>query len=127
MSKNLSDQELRAQMDEEARAAEAAAYDDSDDGAPLPDHVKLSRPNRARSKVMQVRLTPDEFEAIERIAEQRGLPPSAVARAQLLKLIAEGWSAVTPNLAGLAAELERVAEGLRALPTLVLAVSPPPE
>ncbi|MCF6386537.1 hypothetical protein L2K20_06100 [Mycobacterium sp. MBM] len=37
---------LRARMDEEARISEAAAYDDSDADAPLPAHVKVSRPNR---------------------------------------------------------------------------------
>lgn len=38
------DKELAELMDEEARAAEAAP--DEDDGAPLPPHVKVSRPNR---------------------------------------------------------------------------------
>ncbi|WP_157680142.1 hypothetical protein [Mycobacterium dioxanotrophicus] len=85
----MSNEELRDLMDEEARAAEAAAYDDEDDGAPLPPHVTVSRPNRARSKVLQVRLNPDEFEAVERAAERRGLPASTVARDRLLKMLRE--------------------------------------
>ena len=39
--------------------------DDSDEAdAPIPPHVKVSRPGRARSKVLQVRLYPEEFAAI---------------------------------------------------------------
>ncbi|ULP45937.1 ribbon-helix-helix domain-containing protein [Mycolicibacter virginiensis] len=61
---------------------------DADPNAPIPAHVKVSRPGRARSKVLQVRLNPDEFDALEEIAERRGLPVSTVAREQLLRLIA---------------------------------------
>lgn len=72
-------------------AAEAAAAEafEEDQSAPYPDHVKISQPNRARSKVLQVRLNPGEFEAIERIAAARGLPPSTVARERLLAMIHE--------------------------------------
>jgi hypothetical protein len=77
---------LEDRLAAEAEAAENAP--DEDDGQPLPPHVKVSRPNQARSKVLQVRLNPEEFEAVERIARRRGLPPSTVARAQLLQLIA---------------------------------------
>jgi uncharacterized protein (DUF1778 family) len=54
---------------------------------PTPPHVKASRPNLSRSKTLQVRLNPDEYAAIERIAEERGLPVSTIARAQLLALL----------------------------------------
>ena len=62
-------------------AAEAAAAEafEEDQSTPYPDHVTISQPNRARSKVLQVRLNPGEFEAIERIAAGRGLPPSTVS------------------------------------------------
>lgn len=93
----LSNEELRDLMDEEARAAEEAAYDDEDDGAPLPPDVKVSRPNRARSKVLQVRLNPDEMEAVERIAARRELPPSTVAREWLLRMVAEDKAAGEPG------------------------------
>lgn len=87
MKHNLSNEELRAQMDEEARAAEAAAAEEIDDGAPLPAHVKVSRPNRARSKVLQVRLNPDEMESLEMVAYVRNQPVSTVARDALLAFI----------------------------------------
>lgn len=76
---------------DELLAAEAAAAEafEEDQSTPYPDHVKISRPNLARSKVLQVRLNPDEFEAIERIAADRGLPPSTVARERLLAMIRE--------------------------------------
>ncbi len=76
---------------DELLAAEAAAAEafEEDQSIPYPDHVTISRPNRARSKVLQVRLNPDEFEAIERIAAGRGLPPSTVARERLLAMIRE--------------------------------------
>lgn len=70
----------------EADDIEAAEADQA--GRPIPPHVKVSRPNRARSKVLQVRLNPEEFAAVERLAAARGLPPSTVAREKLLELVA---------------------------------------
>lgn len=72
----------------EANEIEAAEHT-ADPNTPLPAHVKVSQPGRARSKVLQVRLNPEELAALERIAERRELPVSAVARAQLLRLIAD--------------------------------------
>ncbi|MEZ0364962.1 hypothetical protein ACAG26_14845 [Mycobacterium sp. pUA109] len=80
-----SSKELRDLINEVAAAAEAAEADQTD--RPLPPHVKVSRPGRARSRVLQVRLNPDELEALERIAERRELPVSTVAREQLLRYI----------------------------------------
>lgn len=71
----------------EADAIEAAEADQTDRA--LPGHVKVSRPNRSRSKVLQVRLNPEELEAMERIAAARDVPVSTVARDQLLALIAQ--------------------------------------
>jgi len=68
---------------EDIEAAEAEQTE-----RPLPAHVEASRPGHARSKMLHVRLNPDEYEALERIAERRELPVSTIARAQLLKLIA---------------------------------------
>lgn len=73
-----------AMLADEAEAAEADQAD-----RPLPPHVKVSRPGHARSKVLQVRLNPEEYEAIERIALARGLPASTVAREHLLRLITQ--------------------------------------
>lgn len=83
----MADKELRDLINEVAADAEAARGKDED--APLPAHVTVSRPNRARSRVLQVRLNDDEFEAVERAAERRGLPASTVARDRLLALLDE--------------------------------------
>lgn len=94
-----------------AADAEAAEVDQTDH--PIPEHVTVSRPNRARSKVLQVRLNPDEFEAIERIAAGRGLPPSTVARERLLAMIREDQG----GEADVATVLVDVADQLRAVAT----------
>jgi hypothetical protein len=94
---------------DELLAAEGAAAEafEEDQSTPYPENVKISRGN-PRSKVLQVRLNPDEFAAIERIAATRKLPASTVARELLLRLIAEetsgGGGEVTPA-AGLVAAL----------------------
>jgi hypothetical protein len=100
---------LQELIEEDIAAIEAAEADQTD--APLPPHVKVSRPGHARSKVLQVRLNPDEFAAIEAIAERRELPASTVARAQLLKLIADDeeiGAAATQPLVALMAAADRV-------------------
>jgi len=65
---------------------EAEAGEEDQITRPIPEHVKVTRGN-VRSKVLQVRLNPDEYAAIERIAKGRRLPPSTVAREALLQLI----------------------------------------
>ncbi len=84
--------ELRALLNRETAASEAA-YErelrDGDDGAPLPSHVKVSRPGRAGAKVLEVLLNPEELDALEAIAAERDLPVRTIAREQLLKLIDE--------------------------------------
>lgn len=73
------------------RLAEAddieAAEHTSDPDAPLPAHVKVSRPGHTRSKVLQVRLNPEEMAALEEIAKRRELPASTVVREQILRLL----------------------------------------
>jgi hypothetical protein len=96
MSKSLEDR-LAAIGDE----AEAGEEDQT--AKPIPANVKVTRGNPRRSRVLQVRLNPDEHAAIERIAERRGLPASTVAREELLKLVAEEDSPDRPFSALLAA------------------------
>jgi hypothetical protein len=67
-------------------ADEAEAGEEDQTVRPIPAHVKITRGN-PRNKVLQVRLNPDEYAAIERIAERRGLPASTIAREVLLKLV----------------------------------------
>jgi hypothetical protein len=50
------------------------------------DSATISRGN-GRSKVLQVRLNPEELAALERLAEERGLPTSMVAREAIIRLI----------------------------------------
>ncbi|MCV7384305.1 hypothetical protein [Mycolicibacter longobardus] len=66
------DRELTDLLNRVAAEAEAT-IDQPDDGQPLPPHVKVSRPNRLRRRVRQVRLNPDELESLERLAARRGL------------------------------------------------------
>lgn len=87
--------ELRKLIEQEAESAEAARGQEFD--GPLPDHVKVSRPGRARSKVLQVRLNPDELDALEAIAARRDLPVSTIAREQILKLLAQDEAAAAPG------------------------------
>lgn len=83
----MENKELTDLLNQAAAEAEAGEADQSD--RPIPPHVTVSRPNQARSKVLQVRLTPEEFDAVERAAEQRGLPASTVARERLVKMLQE--------------------------------------
>jgi hypothetical protein len=85
MSKKLASRLEQALAEaDEIEAAERTA----DPDAPLPAHVKVSQPGRARSKVLQVRLNPEEMAALETIADRRELPVSTVAREQILRLLA---------------------------------------
>ncbi|WP_256250454.1 CopG family transcriptional regulator [Mycobacterium malmoense] len=53
---------------------EAEAGEEDRTGRPIPAHVKVSQPGRARSKVLQFRLNPEEMAALEASAGRRGLP-----------------------------------------------------
>nr|WP_235615413.1 CopG family transcriptional regulator [Mycobacterium avium] len=101
MSKSLEDR-LAAIGD----AAEAGEADQTD--RPIPAHVKVTRGN-PRSKVLQVRLNPEELAALEAIAERRDLPVSTVAREQLLRLVEDENDVVDP-LTGLVEAAARINE-----------------
>lgn len=94
-----------AQLGEEAEAGET----DQTERA-LPPHVKVSRPNQARSRVLQVRLNPEEFAAVEAIAAARGLPASTVARERLLAMIVEEQADEFDVAAQIAAAADRIKE-----------------
>ena len=91
MSKSRLEQAL-AEADE-IEAAERT----TDPDAPLPPHVKVTHPGHARSKVLQVRLNPEEYAALETLAEQRKLPVSTVARAQILDLLSRDAAMKNPT------------------------------
>ncbi|HEY6819250.1 MAG TPA: hypothetical protein VI196_07700 [Mycobacterium sp.] len=71
--------DIAAIIEKEIAAIEA------DRDAPF-DGSKISRGN-GRSKVLQVRLNPEELAELERVADQRGLPTSTVAREAIIRLI----------------------------------------
>jgi hypothetical protein len=79
MTKQVKD-DVAAIIEDEVAAIEAGRKN------PLADSAKISRGN-GRSKVLQVRLNPDELAELERVAAQRGLPISTVAREAIIRLI----------------------------------------
>lgn len=89
-----------------ADEAEAAEAGETDQDTPIPSHVKITRGN-PRSKVLQVRLSPEELEALERIASRRELPVSTIAREQLLTLLGEELDVLDPA-AQIAAAADRI-------------------
>jgi uncharacterized protein YegP (UPF0339 family) len=74
------DRDIAALIEDEVAAIEA------DRDAPIPDSANVSR-GHGRSKTLQVRLNPDEFAELERLAASRGLPTSTVAREAIIRLI----------------------------------------
>jgi hypothetical protein len=78
MARNLEPHEASAAR-EDARRLEAEA----DNGEPYTDGTVISRPNQA-SRMFNVRLSEEQFAAIQEIAECQHLPMSTMARAWLL-------------------------------------------
>lgn len=78
MAKNLDPHEAGAAR-EDARRLEGEV----DTGEPYPEGTDISRPNQA-SRMFNVRLSADQFVAIQEIAESQHLPMSTMARAWLL-------------------------------------------
>lgn len=76
---------------EDLLAAEGAAVEEaeasSDPGEPLSAHVTVTR-GHPRTRNLQVRFRDDEYDALVRYAEQRGLPVSTVVRMVALQAIA---------------------------------------
>lgn len=115
MPKDVSEMpdELRELIDRETAETDAAQGQEWEGS--LPDHVTVSRPGRVRSKVLQVRLNPEEFDALEQIAAQRDLPVSTVAREQLLGLIARDAQSRETGAQELIGQLTLVTDRLRAM------------
>jgi hypothetical protein len=89
-------------------ALEAEAMRLSDE--PLPEGVVYERPGHARSKILQVRLNPEEYEAVEQEAARRQLPVSTLVRSWILQRMR-----AEPSITDIASRLERVEQkvGLR--------------
>ena len=72
----------------DARRLEAEA----DRDAPYPRDTNVSRPNQP-TRMFNLRLTEEQFTAIQQLAEQRHLPMSTMARAWLLDRLNQERSA----------------------------------
>jgi predicted transcriptional regulator len=105
--------DVAATLEKEVAAIEA-------DGDP-PDYesATISRGN-GRSKVLQIRLNPEELAELERLAAQRGLPTSTVAREAIIRLI-------RPEVARTESEKRLIDAFARYVATLGAGESSPPE
>lgn len=75
MATNI-DRDLAARL----RAESEASKDD-----PYPADVAGARPNRQRSQVYSVRLSPQEQDDLRRVAESKHLPASTLVRSWILE------------------------------------------
>lgn len=87
--------------------ADAEASERNPD-APLKPGTKMTRGHQ-RSKTLQVRMNPDELDALAAIAGQRGIPVSTLARDLLLAHIAERDTSTKGLIAKIRAELDALA------------------
>lgn len=76
--------------------------------APIKPGSKVSRGHQ-RAKTLQVRLKVEEFDALTRLAEERGLPTSTLARDLLLSQLAGSDESAKALIARIRAELDHLA------------------
>jgi len=88
-------------------ASEADAAERNPDAAIKPGS-KVSRGHQ-RAKTLQVRLNVEEFDSLTRLAEQRGLPVSTLARDLLLSQLAGSDASAKALIAKIRAELDDLA------------------
>lgn len=67
-----------------AAEVEAAERASADPDAPIPSHVRVTRGND-RTRVLQVRLSEDEYAALSAQADAHRVPASTLARDVLLR------------------------------------------
>jgi hypothetical protein len=104
MTKRQGEDDVAALIEDEVAAIEA------DPDVPLTHSSKISRGHN-RSRTLQVRLNPDEFAELERLAAGRELPTSTLAREAIIRLI-------RPDIARKAAANRLVEEFARYVDTL---------
>lgn len=68
---------------DEAFAESDALYEAADHGE-VPEHVFATRPNRARTTTLSVRVNDDEYASLRRYAERRDVPMSTAVRGFIL-------------------------------------------
>lgn len=92
---------------DELIAAEAKASEQNKD-AELKPGTKITR-GHGRSKTLQVRLNEDEFAALARVAEERGVPASTLARDLLLRELGNQCTDPQSLLARIRSDLDELA------------------
>ena len=88
-------------------ATEADAVEHNPDAAIKPGST-ITRGHQ-RAKTLQVRLNVEELDALSRMAEQRGLPISTLARDLLLAHMADSDNSAKALIAKIRAELDDLA------------------
>lgn len=88
-------------------ATEADAVERNPDAAIQPGS-KVTRGHQ-RARTLQIRLNVEEVEALTRLAEQRGLPVSTVARDLLLSQLAGSGASTRELIARIRAEIDDLA------------------
>jgi len=88
----MSDSERICSMREDAERvyAEELAADAAGHERDLTADELGTRPNRARSKILQMRLNPDEYQAILDEAGLRGIPASTLVRGWVVQRLRDG-------------------------------------
>lgn len=92
---------------DELIAAEAQASEQNKD-AELKPGTRVTR-GHGRSKTLQVRLKDDEFAALARVAQERGVPASTLARELLLRELSGPTTDPRSLLARIRSDLDELA------------------
>lgn len=85
----MSENELNQLLREEAEHAEQNADAEAQPG------TTVSKPGHARSTVYSIRLNADEHAALQRLADEAGIPSSALVRSWILERVRSGGQAPT--------------------------------
>ena len=96
--------------DNYARVAEIAAHADRDGGltdADLAQH-RATRPNRAKSQMISVRIPVESFDELEQLARKIDVPLSALVRGYILRGMAEQTGSLSQSLDRVAAEVAKL-------------------
>lgn len=107
------DARLRNLLDEEGEHAEATR----DGSVPASALARATHPNRGKSVMFSLRLSPDELAAVQAVAEIHGIPASTLARGWILRQLAAERAGANTYTA--AAVLDRIETDVRALRKLV--------
>lgn len=103
----MNKREFEALIDEEAEASEATRDEPISDSA--------VRKGNTRSVVYSVRLTPEQTEEIQRIADEAGIPASGLVRDWVVQGLAAERDAASPEslVEALARDVDRLRRRLR--------------